>query len=153
MRNYSKTARSVIAVGSTGLLIAGFGLLWSSSPRAQGEGGCSNRTLKGDYASAIDGQLLAGPVTGILRGVNMSRFDGDGHSTGVDFVTINGVAPGDWAPVTGTYEVSPDCTGQATLYHEFGPPLELRFVIGNHGTLIHSVVLGNATGSTATKVN
>ena len=154
MRNHLKEARSTIAIVASGLLMACFGLLWSSSAHAQGDvGACSNRTLKGDYATVIEGQIL-GPNL-ILRGLNMSHFDGEGNSTGVDFVTLNGIPEGnDWRPLTGTYEISPDCTGEATINGESdGPPLQLKLVVADHGRIVHSVVIGNPVISTGTRVN
>jgi hypothetical protein len=152
MRNNLKKARSRVAVAVVALLLAGFGLLRSSSARAQG--GCSNSTLRGDYAFVIDGQILAGPTPGILRGLAMQRFDGNGNLVQVDVITINGSQEGsDWTPGTGTYEVSPDCTGEATINTGHGPPLELRLVTADHGTTVHTIVLGSPVGSTGTKVH
>ena len=140
MRNHVKKARSMIAVVVTGLVIACFGLLWTSSAGAQAEGrACSNRTLRGDYAFVIDGQILGGPNPGLLRAVAMTTFDGDGNLEQVDFATVNGIATGsEWRPATGTYEVSANCTGEATITPVVGPPLELRLVVANKGALIHS---------------
>ncbi len=79
----------------------------------------------------------------------MTRFDGAGHLSQVSFTTINGVAPSDdWLPSEGTYEVSSDCTGEATIESVVGPPLQLRLVIGDKGALLHTVVVGNPTGRT-----
>jgi|SRR5271166_6093664 len=45
---------------------------------------CSDRTLQGDYASAIDGLILPGPgVTVPISGVNIVHYDGKGNSTQV----------------------------------------------------------------------
>ena len=153
MKNHVKKG-STIAIVASGLLMVGVGLLWSSSAQAQADGGtCSNRTLKGDYAAVIEGQI-PGPNL-LLRGLNMTHFDGDGNSTGVDFVTVNGTPEGnDWRPVTGTYDVAPDCTGEATIYGESGaPPLRLKLVVADHGRIVHSIVIGNPVISTATRVN
>jgi len=118
------------------------------------EARCSNRTLRGDYGFSIDGQILAGPHAGLLRGVAMTHFDGNGSLTQVDFATINGIpAWSDWRPVSGTYGLNPDCTGTAELQPSDGSPaLHLRLVVVDRGREIRTIVVGNATGSTGTKV-
>ena len=110
---------------------------------------CSERTLRGDYAFEIDGSLLAGPVTGLLRGLAMTRFDGEGGLTQVDFTTLNGVPMfPDWRSVTGTYEVNADCTGRAELVPPPpAPALRLRLVVSDRGRRVATIVEGNATGS------
>lgn len=114
---------------------------------------CSDRTLRGDYAFAIDGTILAGPSPLLLRGVAMTHFDGHGNLHQVDFVTLNGIASGaDWRPATGTYEVNEDCTGKMQLNPAGAPPLNLRIVVGDRGRQLWTVVIGNATGSVGTKV-
>jgi hypothetical protein len=59
----------------------------------------------------------------------------------------------EWSPGDGTYEVSPDCTGEATINRQFGPPLVLRLVVADHGTTLHTIVVGAPVGSTGTKIN
>lgn len=114
---------------------------------------CSDRTLRGDYAFAIDGTIFAPPGPLLLRGVAMTHFDGHGNLDQIDFVTLNGVASGtDWRPATGTYEVNPDCTGKAQILPAGAPPLNLRLVVGDRGRQVWTVVIGNATGSVGTKV-
>ena len=114
---------------------------------------CSDRTLRGDYAFAIDGTILTAPSPLLVRGVAMTHFDGHGNLSQVDFVTLNGVAGGpDWRPATGTYEINPDCTGKAQIIPAGAPPLNLRLVVGDRGRQVWTVVIGNATGSTGTKV-
>jgi hypothetical protein len=107
--------------------------------------GCSDQTVKGDYAFRISGELFvpgATPASSILAyrdGVAMTHFDGQGNLRQVDFVMGNGKVPGDPTqptytaladidPLTGfstnetgTYHVFADCTGWAKI--EF-PPAE-----------------------------
>ena len=115
---------------------------------------CSNRTLRGDYAFEIDGTVVAGPMTGTLRGVAMTRFDGEGGLSQVDFATLNGVPMfPDWRPVTGTYEINADCTGRAELVPP--PPVpafRLRLVVSDNGRKVTTIVEGNATGSRGERV-
>jgi hypothetical protein len=115
---------------------------------------CGNDTLRGDYGFSIDGQILAGPRTGLLRGVAMTHFDGDGDLSQVDFTTINGIPTGtDWRPATGTYDINPDCTGTAQLnFTDGSPSLHLRLVVVDDGQEVRTIVQGNATGSVGIKV-
>jgi len=149
--------RSTTAVGAgTALIIAAGALSWGTSVRAQAEHGhCSDQTLNGPYAFEIDGQILSGPLAGLLRGVAMTQFDGHGNLDQVDFATINGIPRWTgWRSVTGTYQVNADCTGEAVLTPSDGSPsLHLLLVVANHGREIKTVVAGNATGSRGTRVN
>jgi len=129
----------------------------STSPASAAEAGspdCSNRTLRGDYAFEVDGNVLAGPATGILRAVAMTHFDGEGGLTQVDFATLNGVPMfPDWRAVTGTYEINADCTGRAELVPPPPlPALQLRMVVFDGGRKVTTIVLGNATGSRGERV-
>jgi hypothetical protein len=134
------------------------GAVWSVRAHDDDDGAaearCSNRTLRGDYGFDIGGQILAGPRAGILRGVAMTHFDGDGKLTQVDFATINGVpAWSDWRPVSGVYDLNADCTGTAELRPNDGSPtVHLRLVVVDRGKQIRTIVEGNATGSTGIKV-
>jgi len=143
------------ALARIGLLTITAGLLICGVAPAQSQDGpCSTRMLRGDYGFQIDGQLLAGPVQGILRGLAMTTFDGKGGLTQVDFATINGVPRWTgWRPVTGSYTVNRDCTGSAELIPSDGSPaLKLRLIVVKGGKEIHTVVEGNATGSVGYRV-
>lgn len=126
------------------LLMTFFGLLVFSS-HLLGQSTtppCSNRTLQGDYAFAIEGA--------VLRGVAMTNFDGEGNLTQADHVVINGVPPvADWRQGTGTYTVNPDCTGTAQINNPGRPPVHLRFVLAQQGKQIHTVVTDPGTLSSS----
>jgi hypothetical protein len=132
-------------------LVLGGTLLIPSAQAADqsADGPCSNRTLKGGYGFKIDGQLLNGPVTGVLRALALTKFDGQGNLTQIDFSTINGIPRGtEWRPSTGVYSINPDCTGSAEITPDDGSPaLKLRLVIVKRGKEIHTIVEGNPTGS------
>jgi hypothetical protein len=137
------------------LLVVACSLAGGASAQARGSDGCTDATLFGDYAFRIDGQLLPPGVPPIAReGVAMTHFDGEGGLTQVDFVMSDGVplaGPAD--PATGfhiheqgSYKVNPDCTGSAEI-HFPAPPgltsgaeLDLMFVLGDHGRVIHTIV-------------
>jgi hypothetical protein len=115
------------------------------------QGRCSNRTLRGEYGFAIEGELLAGPKAGPLRGVAMTRFDGEGSLTQVDHVVNNGVPPAvQWRPSSGTYSINADCTGTATIQSNDGSPLvNLSLVVVKRGSEIHTVVEGPGAAVTS----
>jgi hypothetical protein len=148
--------KSTTAVAVTALIITAGALSWDTSARAQAAPGqCSNQTLNGSYAFEIDGQILSGPFAGLLRGLAMTHFDARGNLDQVDFATLNGIPRWTgWRPVTGTYQINADCTGEAVLNPSDGSPsLHLFLVVANHGQEIKTVVAGNATGSRGTRVN
>ncbi len=137
----------------------------NSSVRAQSndKDGCSDATLRGDYAFTVSGQIFIpnGPV--IQReGIAMTHFDGAGNLSQVDVVLSSpnappppGIAPTD--PVTGfhteekgIYTVHSDCTGTFTInFPPFttatganvpGAIIVVKFVLSNDGRSIHAVV-------------
>jgi hypothetical protein len=117
--------------------------------------GCTNATLFGDYAFRVDGQLLPpGSLPVTRQGVAMTHFDGAGGLTQVDFVMSSGAplaGPADAATLFhidehGTYKVNPDCTGSAVIHFpappnvSIGAEIDLMFVLGDHGRVIHTIV-------------
>jgi hypothetical protein len=123
--------------------------------RADDEGGCSNRTLRGSYGFDVDGQILPpGAPALILRGVAMTQFDGAGNLSQVDHATLNGLPRwAGWRSAVGTYDVNPDCTGTAQIIPSDGSPvLNLHLVVFDRGRQVRTVVDGNATGSLGVRV-
>jgi hypothetical protein len=117
--------------------------------------GCTNATLSGDYAFRLSGQLLPPNAAPVSRdGIAMTHFDGFGGLTQVDFVMSNGVElAGVPDPITGFhikesgwYHVNSDCTGSAEIRFpappgiDSGAVINLMFVLGDHGRLIHTIV-------------
>jgi hypothetical protein len=122
------------------------------------ERGCSNATLRGAYAFAVDGAFVGAPTPLLLKGVAMTQFDGHGNVTQVDHIVFNGAPPPeDWTPATGRYHLNADCTGEMELDIPGSPfsPVILRLSVGANGTHINTVVSkpGYAVSSTGTKVN
>ncbi|MBS1839762.1 MAG: hypothetical protein JSS69_11580 [Acidobacteria bacterium] len=141
------------------------GLVTCGPTMAQGNDndGCSNATLKGDYAFTVSGQIFIPNGPTIQReGIAMTHFDGDGGLTQVDFVlsSPNAAPPPGKAPTdtttgfhtdeTGTYTVNRDCTGNFTInFPPFvtssgatvpGAIISVQFVLSNDGKAIHSIV-------------
>jgi hypothetical protein len=114
---------------------------------------CSNASLNGNYVFTIHGQILAGPAPGIVDGIALSTFDGQGKMTQIDAVSHNGQVAQVWRPGTATYAVNPDCTGSMTLDNQGVPPLHLVFLIDKQAKSIHTVVIdpGVAVTSDATR--
>ena len=153
-------------VASRALLIGA--LLWalpvadaqSAGPESSSVKGrpCSNSTLNGAYAFAIEGAFVDAPSPLLIRGVALTQFDGRGHVTQVDHVVFNGALPPvGWTPATGWYRVNADCTGESELEIPGSPfsPVILRLSIGADGTHINTVVskAGYVVSSTGTKVD
>jgi len=128
------------------------GAAWAQS---SDNDGCTNATLRGDYAFRVTGQLLPPGAPPVQReGVAMTHFDGEGKLTQVDFVMVNGLpSAGPADPLTGFhvgesgwYKVFPDCTGTAQIQFPIPPGLtsgaviDLMFVLSNHGNTIHTIV-------------
>ena len=103
--------------------------------------GCSNATLKGEYAFGVTNLTIPQVVAGI------KVFDGNGNLTQRDY-SGNSV-PAEFAPrgqERGTYTVNPDCTGSMVINLNVpgAPPpngvIEILFVISDGGRHIHEVV-------------
>jgi hypothetical protein len=148
-------------ISTLAALAVGLGLVLGTTGtptlRADDDGpqACSNRTLRGDYGSAIDGAIvLPSPAPSLLlRGLTMQHFDGQGNFTQVDFITLNGVPEtSDWRPATGTYQVNPDCTATAVINFDDGHVLHTRLVVVDGGRQVMGLAEGIATGSIGTRV-
>ena len=112
--------------------------------------GCSNATLKGEYAFGVTAYTPAGLPAGppqVVAGVKF--FDGRGHLTQRDY--IGDSVPAEFAPPgqeKGTYTVDPDCTGSMVI--NLNVPnvpaglssgiISILFVISDGGRHIHEVV-------------
>lgn len=114
---------------------------------------CSNGTLSGDYGFTIEGTILAANAP--VRGIALQHYDGRGHITQVDHLVFNGdPTTAHWAPGTGSYSVNPDCTGFGVINTPSNPtPVNIHFVIVDHGRQIKQVVDANAVVANGIKVN
>ena len=115
--------------------------------------GCSNATLKGEYAFGVTSYTPAPPpspppTTVVVNGIKV--FDGRGTLTQRDYRGDNLAGP-DFAPPgqeQGTYQVNSDCTGSMVI--NLNVPnvpaglssgvIEIKFVISDGGRHIHEVV-------------
>jgi len=122
------------------------------SALALGGEGCSNGSLKGDYAFTITGQIFHPDGTVDTRvGVATASFDGAGNLAQDDFAmssSLGGPVPSpDTDPLsgfhtneTGTYTVNPDCTGNATIDFPNGIVIKLMLVVDESAASVHTVV-------------
>lgn len=118
--------------------------------------GCSNETLRGDYALRVSGQVFnaQGAVVALRDAIDMVEYDGAGNFTQKDFAFANGVLVPGPADSTGfhideggTYTVNPDCTGKAVIrmaappgMGALGAIIEVMFVLSDHGRVMHQIV-------------
>jgi hypothetical protein len=107
--------------------------------------GCTNATLKGDYAFTVTKFTLPRVVVGI------KTFDGKGQFTQEDYIGDSLRTTGQTAFAmgeTGTYTVNPDCTGSAEIHLNVPgvPPgtshgvIKIVSVISGGGRAFHEVV-------------
>ena len=137
---------------SKGALVATIALSALSGVARADHLGCSDATLKGEYAFGVTSYTPPGSPDGppsVVTGIKV--FDGKGNLTQRDYSgdalrTRNQM---DFAPKgqeQGTYMVNPDCTGSMEI--NLNVPntpfphglLEIRFVISDGGRHIHEVV-------------
>jgi hypothetical protein len=114
---------------------------------------CGLASLQGNYGFTITGQILSGPTAGLVSGVALTTFSGDGTLTQVDHVLHNGVIPPEaWRNATGSYTLNSNCTGTMQLVFTDGSPtLNLYIVLDALRWEIRTVVDGNAITSIGTK--
>jgi hypothetical protein len=90
--------------------------------------GCSNSTLTGAYGLSFGGADKSGlPNTS----VGLLNLDGKAGLTGVVTTSKNGTIQS--GPVTGTYQVSANCTGSGTLL-QAGKTRHFNLVVTSGGT-------------------
>ena len=128
------------------------GVAWGQSTDNDG---CSNATLRGDYAFTVHGEFLGLITAGApqyfttpvpIDGVSMINFDGKGNLTLVNVSVLGGlVVPGPTDPETGfginqsgTYTLFGDCTGNFELSLPFASASG-KFVIAQQGREIHAI--------------
>ena len=164
MKRKSVLRMSMVAVPT--MIVCGL-LVAASSARVDQERGtghedgdtkvCTNKTLQGDYGSAVEGVLLnipGLPPEAQFRAVVMTHYDGKGNSTTVEHTVVNGQPlEAGWTPGSGTYTVNPNCTGTAVGNTPNSPvPLNLAFVVVRQGKEIHMVLDANALATVSIKV-
>jgi hypothetical protein len=137
---------------SKGALVAAIALPALSGVALADDFGCSNATLKGEYAFGVTSYTPPGSPDGppsVVAGIKV--FDGKGNLTQRDYSgdalrTRNQTDFAKPGQETGTYIVNRDCTGSMEIHLNVpNTPvphglLEIRFVISDGGRHIHEVV-------------
>ena len=114
--------------------------------------GCSDETLKGEYAFAVTAYTPPGLPNGppqVVTGIEV--FDGKGSFTQRDYRgdSLRTMGQTDFAPKgqeKGTYTVNPDCTGSMVINLNVPVPsgstgvIQTVFVISDGGRHVHDVV-------------
>ena len=116
--------------------------------RGGDDSGCSNATLKGQYAFGVTNYTVPEVVAGI------KTFDGQGKFTQRDYAgdSLRTMGQTDFSPPgqeKGSYTVNHDCTGSMVInLNALGVPpvttqggvIKIMFVISDDGRHIHEVV-------------
>lgn len=112
--------------------------------------GCSNATLKGEYAFGVTAYTPAGLPNGppqVVAGIRV--YDGAGHFTQRDYIgdSLRTMGQTDFSTgETGTYTVNANCTGSDELDLNVPVPsgstgvIKVMFVISDGGRHVHEVV-------------
>jgi len=144
-----KTFYMKSVLGAALLLVLSSAALAQAPPQNVPNLGCSDLTIKGDWGFRVSGEILtASGATAQLRdGVAVTHFDGHGMLVQEDYVMAAGEPMGDPATFhtdeSGSYHVSPDCSGNATInFPPFpgGAVIKIMFVVSNFGQTIHAIV-------------
>jgi hypothetical protein len=133
-------------IGLTAAAIALPGLSEAAWAGGSSDFGCSNATLKGEYAFGVTSYLASYPPN-VVAGIKV--FDGNGNLTQRDYAGDS--VPVEFAPPgqeRGTYTVNPDCTGSMVINLNVpGVPagtssgvINILFVLSDGGRHIHEVV-------------
>jgi len=124
-----------IMVTSTGFV--GLHLLAEGFAVQQGSATCTNAGVKGRFGFETTGIVVAGADAGAVAFVGELKLSVDASGNGVisgHLASSEGSTFIADEPVTGSYTVSPDCAGRATIKPEGQPEMRFRFVVVNGGS-------------------
>ena len=117
--------------------------LSGSTPAAQASHGCNLRDVQGSYGYVVNGTNVGvGPVAA----AGQVSADGEGHLLATDTVSANGVIL--HRSITGSYAISPACTGTAIFADNFGQTTHLDFVLVDRANEFHFIQTDPATVTT-----
>ncbi len=112
--NKNRIAFTTMVILSAAVLII---LGTARKAAAERQHGCSNATLRGDYAVRATGNVPAGPLAGPVAFVGLFTYDGKGGLTGKLTIRVNDSVTGPRTTIAnyqGTYTVNTNCTFQET---------------------------------------
>jgi hypothetical protein len=100
---------------------------------------CGNASLRGDYGAIVSG--VRGTPAGFesFVGTAFHSFDGNGHFVGFDN-TQGELTSSANRPVSGTYDIHPDCTGTTTMAVGPGIVVQTNIILVNRGREIEETV-------------
>lgn len=120
--------------------------MFFSFDRAAAQAGCTVASLQGSFGYSFSGSFQGTSVAG----AGLVTYDGSGHLSGADTVSIKGVIT-PVRPIKGTYSVNSFCAGTMRWVTSDGTA-DLNFVISAGGTQLNfiqttpgSSVVGAAT--------
>jgi len=120
-------------------------------PAVADDKGCSDASLKGDYAYEVIGTAVTLPPAGPVGILGKITLDGNGAFSGSVNGSIAGVIQLTDVPVTGTYSVASDCTGTLTTnYPGVTVHFNLVLVEGAKGRNAAELVSGETGPATGT---
>lgn len=105
---------------------------------------CSNKMTAGRYLVICDGYMQPAPNAPLLpaRGLSVATSDRYGNISGAGTVNLGGMTV--QQTVSGTQTLQPDCTGTVTYNQTIngnpGPPINITFVVSQHGDRIDGLV-------------
>jgi hypothetical protein len=156
----TNSRRLVMKYAALKMAIAGILFVGTTAAVKAQETGCTDATLKGNYAFTVSGEIFLMTPDGMVitvqrQGVAMTHFDGVGGLTQEDLVFSSPNAPAPKTPPmtptdpvtgfhngeTGKYKVFPNCTGTFTIDTPASSPVvTVSFVLADGGASIHTVV-------------
>ena len=127
------------------LFVLGLGLAASAANAQQ----CSPKTTAGKYLVVCDGYLPPAPGLPAVpaKELAIATADKNGTFNGNGTISVGGVIL--QQTVSGTEQLDPDCTGsitfQQTLNGQPAPPIDITFVVSQHGDRINGLVVDAGT--------
>jgi hypothetical protein len=119
MRSSSRALWLLTLAPLLALLLSGGG-----KPAEAKHDGCNLRTIEGSYGYTVTGTNLA---VGLVAAVGRVTADGRGNLTGAD--TLSAVGNIVRRTITGSYTITPQCTGTVTFTDNFGQTVNLDYVV------------------------
>jgi hypothetical protein len=123
-----------IVVTSTGFLA--LHLFSEGFAVKQGSPTCTNAGVKGSFGFETTGVLVAGAAAGAVAFIGELRLTVNSSGEGVINGQVASSEDGTFLaeePVTGSYSVTPDCRGRATITPNGGSEMHFRFVVVDGG--------------------
>lgn len=106
------------------LLLSGGG----GRPAQAKHDGCDLGTVRGNYSYTVNGTNLA---FGLVAAVGRVTADGNGNLSGSDTLSAAGTILR--RTITGTYDITPACTGTFSFSDNFGQTVHVDFVTADGG--------------------